>query len=165
MFPNYFIWAVLLHSCLLACDHIFGPIPWGHSGPLCHALSLSSLALRTSMRRRRATVQWRHLVNWREAARCGEWAQQFSNASCIVMRLRLCRVILHLVLKCKMQIKLLTYNMFLCTFFVFLSKYRYKTYYCRRHWSLTAGLYPYLPTYTLPVSSYRQQPMHITYTS
>jgi len=34
------------------------------------------------MRRRRATVQWRHLVNWREAARCGEWAQQFSNASC-----------------------------------------------------------------------------------
>jgi len=22
-------------------------------------------------------------VNWREAARCGEWAQHFSNASCI----------------------------------------------------------------------------------
>ena len=22
---------------------LFGPIPWGHSGPLCHALSLSSL--------------------------------------------------------------------------------------------------------------------------
>jgi len=34
------------------------------------------------MRTRRATVQWRHLVNWREAARCGEWAQHFSNASC-----------------------------------------------------------------------------------
>ena len=34
------------------------------------------------MRRRRATVQWRHLVNWREAARCGEWVQHFSNASC-----------------------------------------------------------------------------------
>ena len=32
-----------------------GPILWGHSGPLCHALSLS-LALWTSMRRRRATV-------------------------------------------------------------------------------------------------------------
>jgi len=30
-----------------------GPIPWGHSGPLCHALSLLSW---TSMRRRRATV-------------------------------------------------------------------------------------------------------------
>ena len=30
-----------------------GPILWGHSGPLCHALSLS---LWTSMRRRRATV-------------------------------------------------------------------------------------------------------------
>jgi len=35
------------------------------------------------MRRQRATVQWRHLVNWREAARCGEWAQHFSNASCL----------------------------------------------------------------------------------
>ena len=62
---------------------IIGPIPWGHSGPLCHALSLSS-SLWTSMRRRRATVQWRHLVNWREAAHCGEWAQHFSNASCYV---------------------------------------------------------------------------------
>ena len=63
---------------------LIGPIPWGHSGPLCHALSLSSssLSLWTSMRRRRATVQWRHLVNWREAAHCGEWAQHFSNASC-----------------------------------------------------------------------------------
>ena len=30
-------------------------IPWGHSGPLCHALSLSSSW--TSMRRRRATRQ------------------------------------------------------------------------------------------------------------
>ena len=33
---------------------IIGPIPWGHSGPLCHALSLS-LSSWTSMRRRRAT--------------------------------------------------------------------------------------------------------------
>ena len=32
-----------------------GPIPWGHSGPLCHALSLSSLSW-TSMRRWHATV-------------------------------------------------------------------------------------------------------------
>jgi len=32
---------------------LFGPILWGHSGPLCHALSLLSW---TSMRRRRATV-------------------------------------------------------------------------------------------------------------
>jgi len=32
----------------------FGPILWGHSGPLCHALSL--LMLWTSMRRRRATA-------------------------------------------------------------------------------------------------------------
>ena len=36
---------------------LVGPILWGHSGPLCHALSLSSsLLLWTSMRRRRATV-------------------------------------------------------------------------------------------------------------
>ena len=34
---------------------IIGPILWGHSGPLCHALSLSLLSW-TSMRRRRATV-------------------------------------------------------------------------------------------------------------
>ena len=60
---------------------LIGPIPWGHSGPLCHALSLS---LWTSMRRRRATVQWRHLMNWPEAARCGEWAQHFSNAACCI---------------------------------------------------------------------------------
>ena len=67
------------HHC-----HLIGPIPWGHSGPLCHALSLSSSSssLWTSMRRRRATEQWQHLVNWREAARCGERAQHFSNASC-----------------------------------------------------------------------------------
>jgi len=47
---------------------LFGPIPWGHSGPLCHALSLSSslsLASWTSMRRRRATVP---------VATPGEWA-------------------------------------------------------------------------------------------
>jgi len=43
------------------------PIPWGHSGPLCHAfsLSLSSLSSWTSMRRRRATVP---------VATPGEWA-------------------------------------------------------------------------------------------
>ena len=40
---------------------LIGPIPWGHSGPLCHALSLSW----TSMRRRRATVP---------LATSGEWA-------------------------------------------------------------------------------------------
>jgi len=36
---------------------LIGPILWGHSGPLCHALSLLLLLLSwTSMRRRRATV-------------------------------------------------------------------------------------------------------------
>jgi len=43
-------------------SQIIGPIPWGHSGPLCHALS--SLSWK-SMRRRRATVP---------LATSGEWA-------------------------------------------------------------------------------------------
>ena len=49
-----------------------GPIPWGHSGPLCHALSLSSLSW-TSMLRRRATVP---LATSGELA-WGEWANIF----------------------------------------------------------------------------------------
>jgi len=60
---------------------VFGPILWGHRGPLCHALSLSSSW--TSMRRRRATVaavatpgEWQC-----KTARSSEWAQHFSNAS------------------------------------------------------------------------------------
>ena len=44
--------------------NFIGPIPWGHSGPLCHALSLS-LSSWTSMRRRRMTVP---------VATLGEWA-------------------------------------------------------------------------------------------
>ena len=40
-----------------ATPAIIGPILWGHSGPLCHALSLSSSSSSwTSMHRRRATV-------------------------------------------------------------------------------------------------------------
>ena len=33
---NYSLWSKL---------SLIGPIPWGHSGPLCHALSLSSLSI------------------------------------------------------------------------------------------------------------------------
>jgi len=43
------------HCCHNLNCSLIGPIPWGHSGPLCHALSLS-LSSWTSMRRRRATV-------------------------------------------------------------------------------------------------------------
>ena len=66
---------------------LIGPIPWGHSGPLCHAFSLSSLSLSMSnvvdidaQAARDSTAS----DIWREAARCGEWAQHFSNASCII---------------------------------------------------------------------------------
>jgi len=48
-------------SATLHRHRVIGPILWGHSGPLCHALSLSLLSLSsllswTSMRRQRATV-------------------------------------------------------------------------------------------------------------
>jgi len=58
-----------LYTCFCT---IFGPILWGHSGPLCHALSLSSsssssLLLWTSIRRR-----W-HLVNGNAACSGSQW--------------------------------------------------------------------------------------------
>ena len=58
----------------------------GHSGSLCHALSLSSSW--TSMRRRRATVPVATPVSGREAALSREWAQHFSNASCLYQQQR-----------------------------------------------------------------------------
>jgi len=38
------------------CLSVIGPILWGHSGPVCHSLSLLSMLLWTSMRRQCATV-------------------------------------------------------------------------------------------------------------
>ena len=53
------------HACppgyIFCC--VVGPIPWGHSGPLCHALSLSSLSW-TSMRRWSATVPLATSCEW-----------------------------------------------------------------------------------------------------
>ena len=58
-----------------------GPIPLGHSSPLCHALSLTSHAACATVIA--GVRQQRHLVNGNvTAARSGEWAQHFSNASC-----------------------------------------------------------------------------------
>jgi len=66
------------HGVPVYSPAFIGPILWGHSGPLCHALSLLSW---TSMRRRRATVatpgEWQY-----KTSRSGEWAQHFSNSSC-----------------------------------------------------------------------------------
>jgi len=59
--PRHF--SLTLHTRYITIG-LFGPIPWGHSGPVCHALSLSSSSW-TSMRRRRATVP---------LATSGEWA-------------------------------------------------------------------------------------------
>jgi len=66
---------------------IYWDHPWGHSGPLCHALSLSSLLLSswTSMRRRRATVPLATPAEWACGGLRGEWAQHFSNASCLII--------------------------------------------------------------------------------
>jgi len=34
-------WTELVTAVVFSLhEHIIGPIPWGHSGPLCHALSL-----------------------------------------------------------------------------------------------------------------------------
>jgi len=60
---------------------IIGPIPWSHSGPLCHALSSWTW-----------TGRWRATVaavatpgEWQcKTASSTEWAQHFSNASCLI---------------------------------------------------------------------------------
>jgi len=46
----------LLHLVVNWHLPLIGPILWGHSGPLCHALSLLLSLSWTSMRRQRATV-------------------------------------------------------------------------------------------------------------
>ena len=60
--PRYSLLNAVVSCAITACNscEIVGPIPWGHSGPLCHALSLW-----TSMRKRHATVL---------LATPGEWA-------------------------------------------------------------------------------------------
>jgi len=83
-FPDGAINTEVGKNCPVSCPSghhetnvlIFGPILWGHSGPLCHALSLLlSLSSWTSMRRWRETAtpgEWQC-----KTARSGEWAQHF----------------------------------------------------------------------------------------
>ena len=81
------VWfAVSLLPCPLLVL-IFGPIPWGHSGPLCHALSLLLLSSSwTSMRSRRATVAALAIPGeWQCKTACSsKWAQHFPNVSCFI---------------------------------------------------------------------------------
>ena len=65
---NFHPGIILLYFTFLLNTLLIGPIPWGHSGPLCHTLLLSSLSLAswTLMRRRHATVP---------LATPGEWAR------------------------------------------------------------------------------------------
>jgi len=75
---------------VLNTNVVIGPIPWGHSGPLCHALSLSLSSSSSivvvvdinAQAARDSTASDTCRVNGRAAARSGEWAQHFSNASC-----------------------------------------------------------------------------------
>jgi len=63
---------------------IIGPITCAHSGPLCHALLLSWTSHAACAIAIAGVRQYRHLVNGNvTVARSGEWAQHFSNASCL----------------------------------------------------------------------------------
>jgi len=60
-----------IHHKVRSTRHNFvGPIPWGHSGPLCHVLSLSSSLSWTS----HAARSLRYSYSWRATvATSGEW--------------------------------------------------------------------------------------------
>jgi len=69
---------------LQVCVQIFAPFSLG---PFHGAIAVPSVTRCRCRRGHRCAggarqYRYRHLVNGREAARCGEWAQHFSNASC-----------------------------------------------------------------------------------
>jgi len=68
---------------------IFGPILWGHSGPLSRVVVVVVIVVVVVVMDIDAHVRKeRHLVNGRAAARSGEWAQHFSNAFVILFMMR-----------------------------------------------------------------------------
>jgi len=64
------------------CYSVIWPIPWGHSGPLSRVVGRRRRrGHRCAGGVRRDSDPW-WMVMWRAAARCGKWAQHFSNAFC-----------------------------------------------------------------------------------
>jgi len=84
----------------IAFHDFIGPIPWDHSGHLCHALSLSLSSSWTSMRRRRTTQHYRHLVNGNAACGGSLWRMGPTFFKCFLLLLLIIIVIIHIIISC-----------------------------------------------------------------
>jgi len=97
----WFSWTQPLGVYCGSSVNLVGPILWGHSGPLCHALSLlsllSSLLLWTSMRRRPATVATPGECDNVKQAACGgsQWRMGPTFFKCFLLLFRRCNWVNH----------------------------------------------------------------------